>query len=182
MNYGRLEGAPAADELKLTGSSAVLHELIMTNHHHGQSAERTLAECRCVQITAAEVVPGDFRYHYSKQLDTFILWEVISVDRASTTCLVKTIDDDKSIIDGYWDGEQTLVDGFNKFYRPAPEDRARVEKHGFESDYFPMYPGMQAPARRHLSLKLSNFKPSTSIYKSQEESFWKKVARWLIGF
>ena len=180
--YGRLEGAPIASDLGLKGAEAMLYERIMTNHHHGQSAERTLADCKCVQITGAEVVPGDFRYHYSKQLDAFILWEVIKVDRERHVCEVKTIDEDSPEVSTYWDGEQTLSDGFNKFYRPDPADREQVERKGFASDYVG---GLHSwpTQRRHLTLKLNLFKPSKQIYAApQEERFLQKVRRWLLGY
>lgn len=182
--HGRLDGAPTADDLGIKGMRAVLYEQVMTNHHEGHKKERVLAGCRCVQISAAEVVPGDFRYHYSNQLDTFILWEVLSVDHERLVCEVKTIDVDCPEIDDYWDGEQSLVDGFNKFYRPNPEDRARIEKNGFDGDYSPMSLVHSRPAqRRHLSLKLNIFKLQP-VHKKivKDGGFLATIRRWLLGY
>lgn len=178
--HRQFEGTPTADDLGLKGRLRALYE--RRTMAKDKSAERILAECRCVQITGAEVVPGDFRYHDSRQLDTFILWEVIDVDRKRLVCEVKTIDEDSPELSEYWDGEQTLVDGFNKFYRPDPSDRARVEKKGFASAYSPF---SQVARHRHLTLKLNTFDLVDAVYgklPAQEEGFFTKIGRWLLGY
>lgn len=183
MNRRRLKGAPTADELGIKGMSAVLYERIMTNHHEGQQPKRILAECNCVQIKAEEVAVGDFRYHYSNQLDTFILWEVIGVDRERMICQVKTIDTDSPEVTTYWDGEQSLVDSFNKFYRPAAVDRARVERAGFNSDYIPLSSFARPTQRRGLSLKLHSFRADQLTEdKPQKQGILHRIGSWLLGY
>lgn len=180
MTDKRLKGAPTAHDLGLDAHSGAMYEAIMTNHHEGHKQTRTLGGMRCTQIPAAEVVPGDLRYHYSDQLDAFHLWEVIEVDRARNVCKIVGIDSDGNDL-SYWDGEVALKDGYDKFYRPDPEDRKRVEREGFESAYEPMWFSHAQTPRRMLHLKLYYKSPAQQVKTSLTESALAHVIKRFFG-
>lgn len=142
---------------------AYLESRLTTDYHAHPEVTMDLAGCSCVRIhdPAKDVQIGDFLYYYSDQLDSFSLYEVTEINREAGKCEVYKIDSDSPEVEQdhdspAWPRSRELRNGHcDNFYRPDAEDRARVERTGFESQYIPLFPGMHRkiqPRRLHVRL------------------------------